>query len=204
MKDQIPVLERLRAELVAAVRRRGGPVAERSIVRRRRFAVAAAAVTAVAVIAVASIALTRNGNIVPDVRPRPSDPRALGAPESPIGGGMASCVEQFSVENLRKRAFAFDGVIRSISVPERESDQPTLVTFEVTHWYKGGSGDGAELKTYERPGAITSASLGQHDPVQLQEGQRVLGSGEDDFLWSCGFSMLYTQNNAELFRAAFE
>ncbi|MEX2459347.1 MAG: hypothetical protein WD770_10230, partial [Actinomycetota bacterium] len=158
MKDDIPVLERLRAELVSAVARRTEPERARSRARNRWIAVAGTAAVVV-VVAVASVALTGD-------EPAPkADPRALGAPESPIGGGVGSCVEPFSVENLRGRAFAFDGVIRSIAVPEGESDQPTVVTFEVSRWYTGGSGDSVELKTYERPGAITSASLGQEDAV---------------------------------------
>jgi hypothetical protein len=200
MKNNIPVLDRLRAELVRAVARGTEPAAARSKTRRRWIAVAGSAALVVAVVAVASVALTRGAG--PQTPPR-TDPRTLGPPESPIGGAVASCVEQFSVENLSKRGFAFDGVIRSIVVPDFESNQPTLVTFDVTHWYKGGSGDSVELETYERPGAITSASLGQKDAVQLEEGQRVLGSGEERSLWSCGFSMLYTPHNAELFEAAF-
>ena len=198
MKEDIPVLDRLRAEVVGAIARRGeSPAPGRWSARRWVIATAAtAAVVAIASVAILSLSSTPQA-------PDHPDPRALGAPESPIGGSMGSCVEQFSVENLRKREFAFDGVIRSIAVPPGETDQPTIVTFEVTRWYKGGSSDSVEIKTYEVPGAISSASLGQEDAVQLEQGQRVLGSGEEDYLWSCGFSMLYTPNNAELFEAAF-
>jgi hypothetical protein len=201
MNDEIPVLERLRAELVGAVARSTEPAHSSSLTRRRWIAVAGAA-AAVVLVAVASIALTGDTERAPGPPPR-TDPRALGTPQSPIGGGIGSCAEQFSMENLAKRSFAFDGVIRSIVVPEGETDQPTQVTFGVRRWYKGGSGDVLELRTYERPGAISSASLGQEDTVQLEEGQRILGSGEDDFLWSCGFSMLYTPHNAEIFETAF-
>lgn len=195
MKDDIPVLDRLRTELVGAVARRAEPEVGRG--SARRWWIAAGAAAAAVAVTVAVLVLSAD----PASRP---EPPTLGAPESPIGGGMASCVEPFTVENLSEREFAFDGVIRSISVPPEESGAPTVVTFNVTHWYKGGSGERVELRTYERPGAVTSVSLGQDDAVQLEEGQRILGSGEDDLLWSCGFSMLYTPNNAELFEAAFE
>jgi hypothetical protein len=201
MNEEIPVLERLRTELVGAVSRRRETGASRGRLPRRWLIPVAATATTAIVAVVAIVQLSSDTST--ETRPR-TGLQAPGVPESPIGGGMASCLEPFSVENLGTREFAFDGIIRSISVPKGEPDRPTLVTFDVTHWYAGGSGDTVELKTYERPGEVTSASLGQEDAVQLAEGQRVLASGEDDFLWSCGFSMLYTPNNAELFRAAFE
>ncbi len=198
MRDEIPVLERMRENLVTAIdRRREGTAGLPAT--RRRWAWAAAGGVAVAV-TVAVVAVTTFGGSSP--APKAHGP--LGKPEKTFGGA-ASCVETYSLANLRGRDFAFDGVIRSIDVPpDPETSDPTLVTFSVTRWYKGGSGSETQLRTYDRPGTITSVSIGQEDGPQLEVGARVLASGDEDFLWDCGFSMLYTPHNARLFEAAFE
>ena len=115
----------------------------------------------------------------------------------------ASCVEEFTVENLAGRSWAFDGTITEV-VPPRDpegakpADIVTHVTFEVNRWYKGGSGASVTVLTYASPGSVTSA-----DDVDPSLGARILASGEDRYLWGCGFSMLYTKESARLFEEAF-
>jgi hypothetical protein len=62
------------------------------------------------------------------------------------GTSLGKCVEPFSVENLARRAFAFDGTITDITVPG-DSELPTEVTFAVDRWYKGGEGSAITVKT---------------------------------------------------------
>jgi hypothetical protein len=184
-KKDIPYLERLRSELVHGISRQQ---------QRRPAAVwwktrAAALVAATLVV----VAVVLTGGPSGDV-PGPTDRG---------GGAAASCVERFSVETLATRDFAFDGTITEVIPPENpEAEGPaaaTEVIFEVHRWYKGGSGDTVTLKTYEQPGVISSIEGG----LDLTAGTRLLASGDDVFLWSCGFSMPYTESNARLFAQAF-
>ena len=116
-----------------------------------------------------------------------------------LRGGAASCVEQFSENTLAKRSWAFDGTIQRVAVPDDpESQAPTDVVFAVNRWYKGGSGSTVTVKTYSRPGGVDSA--GGPDPAI---GARILASGEDVYLWPCGFSLPYTADNAALFARVF-
>ncbi|HYT80028.1 MAG TPA: hypothetical protein VEQ37_12390 [Actinomycetota bacterium] len=110
---------------------------------------------------------------------------------------LGSCVEPVSVENLAHLDFAFDGTIRDIAVPE-DSERPTEVTFQVHRWYTRDRGSRVTVQTYERPGTVTSAG-----GPELAVGARLLASGDDVFLWGCGFTLPYTEANAELFDSAF-
>jgi hypothetical protein len=117
--------------------------------------------------------------------------------------GQASCVEQFSVEALGHRSWAFDGTILEV-VPPRDpeggspGDIVTKITFGVHHWYAGGSGDSTTVLTYSSPGTV--GSDGGADPSL---GARILASGEDRYVWGCGFTMPYNESNAEIFSQAF-
>ena len=120
------------------------------------------------------------------------------------GGAAASCVEQFSVENLAGSSWAFDGTIAEVVPPkDLESDKPediqTTVTFDVSHWYTGASGQTVTLKTYNTPGTV-----GQEGGPDPSIGARLLVSGEDVYIWGCGFTKPYTEDNAKLFERAFE
>jgi len=190
-KKNIPYLERLRSELVRSI----SPQEERTRALawgKARLVVAAAGML-LAAGAVLAIVLT--GGLSRDVPGRVDG----GGP----GAGMGRCVEEFSVENLAGRDFAFDGTIRDVDpLGDAGGDAgavPTEVTFQVHHWYKGGSGDEVVLKTYEQPGVVTSVE----GSLDLIAGTRLLASGDDVFLWSCGFSMPYTEANAHLFVRAF-
>lgn len=120
-----------------------------------------------------------------------------------LDDSAARCVELVSPETLAARDWAFDGTITEVHVPEPDPEdprggQPTEVVFSVIHWYKGGTGTAATVKTYNRPGTVSS--VGGPDP---SVGLRLLASGDDAFLWSCGFSVSYSDEGAADFAEAF-
>lgn len=110
--------------------------------------------------------------------------------------GLTSCAEAFTIEALAERGFAFDGTVTAIEAPAA-TDVPYVVAFDVTHWYHGGDDAIASLKTYDISGTSLVGDLG------LAPGDRVLASGDEDFLWGCGFSMPYSPESEALFEAAF-
>lgn len=114
-----------------------------------------------------------------------------------------SCVEEYTPENLARRSWAFDGTIVEVVPPvDLESpdpdDQVTLVTFRVDRWYAGGPAETVTVKTSNVPGGTTIN--GDADP---SIGARLLASGEDEYLWGCGFTMPYSDEDAAVFAAAF-
>lgn len=68
----------------------------------------------------------------------------------------------------------------------------------MSRWYTGGSGSTVIVKTYGTPGSVSSTG-----DADLSVGARVLASGEDEYLWGCGFSMPFSEDNARLFERAF-
>jgi len=200
-RQDIPYLERLKEELVrsAANREPAPTISPARPVRRwldgRRALLLAGTAGAVVALGV-SAAVLLVADDVPAPVPRPDDRGGTGV--------QASCVEPFTgPESLRAREYALDGTIARIEVPAEEREeptQPTLVTLQVTRWFKGGEDDRVTLKTYSRPGVVTSAGGG----FPLQEGARVLVSGDGGFIWDCGgYSVPYTPSNARLFDEAF-
>ena len=104
-------------------------------------------------------------------------------------------MEQFSEENLKHRTYAFDGTVTKVDASQdTEQPGPDRVTLRVTEWFKGGSGSEAVRKAYGF-GAVTSAG-GQPHGV----GDRLLVAGDDDFIWSCGFTQDYTAEAASTWR----
>jgi hypothetical protein len=112
------------------------------------------------------------------------------------GTGLGSCAFEFSVEALADRGFAFDGTVTEIREPAA-MDAPYEVDFAVARWYSGGEGAHATLTTYDVSGTSLAGDLG------LEEGDRILASGDDAILWGCGFSMPYSERDAALFEQAF-
>jgi hypothetical protein len=107
-------------------------------------------------------------------------------PEGPTDTSAGSCVEQYSIDTLKNRSFAFDGTIKSIGLDP--ADGPTTVVFSVQKWFKGGSGAEATKKAYGFQGVT---SVGGGSDLNREAGQRVLVAGDEEFLWECGF----TQNH---------
>ncbi|HEY7659881.1 MAG TPA: hypothetical protein VIC58_04710 [Actinomycetota bacterium] len=112
------------------------------------------------------------------------------------GNGLGSCAFEFSVDVLAEREFAFDGTVTAIREPAA-TDAPYEVDFAVARWFQGGSGTTATVTTYDVSGTSFAGDLA------LQEGERILASGDDDVLWGCGFSMPYSQDDASVFAEAF-
>lgn len=190
-QKNIPYVDRLRSELMQSVSRqqRQSP----SAWWKTRTALMAAAASVLAGGAITAVLLTGN----------PSGDAPPGPPIHGNGNALGSCVEQFSLEALARRDFAFDGTVREVIPPQNpEAEGPAAageVVFEVHRWYKGGAADSITLRTYELPGVITSIE----GSLDLSIGSRLLASGDDVYLWSCGFSMPYTEGNAQLFEEAF-
>jgi hypothetical protein len=154
---------------------------------RRGFALTAAA-AAVAVVAAIGVVV---GSADRDAEaPRP-DASWL------VAQGAGSCVEQYSVDTLANRGYAFEGVITDVAGPSDPSspdpaDQTTTVAFEVVRWFWGGSGPSAERRTYS-----LASSAGELD---ASIGARLLVAGDEDFIWSCGF----TQPATDAARSEYE
>lgn len=112
------------------------------------------------------------------------------------GNGLGSCAFEFSVETLAERQFAFEGTVAEIREPAA-MDAPYEIVFQVAQWFNGGDASTTSVRTYDVSGTSLAGDLG------LAVGDRVLASGDEDFLWGCGFSMPYSDSNAALFAEAF-
>jgi hypothetical protein len=131
----------------------------------RRWALAASAVAVMAA-AVASFSLLGN------------DEEPVIAGGEPIGGAMAMCLA-YDEATLLALPMAFDGTVIETT--------RTTATFEVHQWYKGGEGDRITLSAEGLVSEESVALLG----TTLQVGQRYLASGDDGFVWACGYTVTY-------------
>jgi hypothetical protein len=110
---------------------------------------------------------------------------------APGGGAVtsaASCVETYSLDTLKKRAYAFDGTVVSVSdaAPEGGEDAGAQrVAFDVHRWFKGGSGAQTTRVAYGF-GTVTSAGGAPH-----KVGDRLLVAGDEGIVWECGFTQAY-------------
>ena len=108
---------------------------------------------------------------------------------APLGDGAAMCI-QYEDAILLGLDVAFDGTLVSVeTIPGNgEIDLPqNLATFEVHKWFKGGEGDTITLDAGILVDDGSIALVG----TQLEVGQRYLISGEDGFVWACGYSYSY-------------
>ena len=119
-----------------------------------------------AAVVVAAIVLGRGG--APTATPRPS-----------TGPGTAMCVEQYSLDTLKHRGFAFDGTVTSLSGDE--------VTFSVGERYLGSFGATVTLTATGMTGTTITSAGGPN----LVVGERYLAAGDDHFVWACGFTQPY-------------
>lgn len=124
----------------------------------------------------------------------------------PVKGGSSditvagSCVETYSPDTLKNREVAFDGVVAGVvesqSPSSVESEGPETsyeVHFTVNRWFKGGSGESATLRSSVPigDGAVTSA-----DGPSIEKGSRYLVAGDGGFMWTCGFTQVYSDEAA--------
>lgn len=70
----------------------------------------------------------------------------------------------------------------------------STVTLDVDHWFWGGSGKEISLRTYASPSSVGD--------VDDSVGAHLLVSGEEDFLWSCGFTKPFTEVALDEFESA--
>jgi len=121
-------------------------------------------------------------------------PRAIAPNITPVSStnpGSAACVEQYSLDTLRSRSFAFTGTVSAIDGDE--------VTFKVDDALKGVPGDSVRLTAAGMTGtAITSAG-----GPNLSMGARYLVAGDATFVWACGFTQPYNDAVVAQWRSAF-
>lgn len=121
---------------------------------------------AVAAVVLAAAIVGRGG--APLVTPGPS-----------TGPGVASCVEEYSLDTLKHRDFAFDGTVVSIADDE--------VTFAVNEHYRGAEDATTTLTAVGMTGTTITSAGGP----ALTIGERYLVAGDDHFVWACGFTQVY-------------
>lgn len=99
------------------------------------------------------------------------------------GGSLGLCVEQYDLETLQNREFAFDGTVDGID--------GTMVTFRVNQWFRGGEGDSVTLD------GGTLLAITPDSDTTLQPGGRYLVAGDETFAWGCGFTREYDSTTAQ-------
>lgn len=133
---------------------------------------------------------------------------ASGSEGGPLPDGASSCVESYSLETLRNRDFAFDGIVLGFGPPVSDrGDDGDLnsvgITFQVREWFVGG--DAEEV-------TVDLQSVGEEtaeEDLPFQVGARLLVSGEprwggapldSPIAWGCGFSRYYDEETATAWR----
>lgn len=159
-------------------------------VRSPRVLLVAAVVALVVLAAGIVMVSARDGSSV-DVATSPTTGDSTDEPITP-GGSTGSCVELYDLDTLVKRELAFDGTVSRVDGDD--------VTFDVNHWYKGGSGTQATLAGASTLGGLTSAG----GTVSLEPGARLLVAGDGGFAWSCGFTQPYDADVAEQWSEALD
>ncbi|GAA3105939.1 hypothetical protein JOF29_001871 [Kribbella aluminosa] len=139
-------------------------------------------------------------------------PAPTPAPAVPSQGAAASCVSAYSLEQLKKRPFAFDGTVLSVApAPQRGPLPAYALTFAVNQWFTSSKPPKqVVLVTYRPPGVTSMPS--ESGPVYTV-GSRLLVTGavsdptsrgsETLLLWGCGFSRPYNPTDAATWRKAF-
>jgi hypothetical protein len=112
---------------------------------------------------------------------------------------QGSCVERYSPRTLENRSYAFEGVITDVqgSADPNGPDpglSTTTVTFDVDRWFWGGTDARTSRRTY-----AFASSAGDLDG---SIGARLLVSGDEDFIWACGFTQPATDQGRAEFEAA--
>lgn len=126
----------------------------------------------IALAALAFVAIVTRSGSIPSVVPGSADP------------GMASCVEQYSLDALANRDWAFDGTVTSTSGDE--------VTFTVLGTFLGTH---SGTVTLSAPG-LTGTTITSAGGPTLAVGMRYLVAGDDTFVWGCGFTQPYDSSVA--------
>jgi hypothetical protein len=168
--QEITDMDTMEKETPAPVRRRGV-----------RIAVAASAVAAVAAATIGGYALLNRG-----AEPRINGGEAVGA------GGVGTMCIQYTDEILATQQQAFDGTVTAID--------GTHVTFDVRHWYAGGSDATVTLEADGLTGTPNGIFEGG---VPLEVGKRYLVTANDGIVWSCGYTMTFDSDMADHWASVF-
>jgi hypothetical protein len=160
--------------------------------RTGRLAISAAAV---AVVGMSAGAAWLQADPAGEPPKQPGNAVAQGKQGPLPDDGAASCVELYSLQTLKHRAFAFDGTVVKIGPPR--SNRPGVemplsgVTFRVNQWFRGGSA----------PTVVVDVTTTKAYEI----GTRLLVSGEPRWggeplaqaiAWGCGFTRYYDPGTA--------
>jgi len=190
---------------------------------------------------VPSVSTVPSLSTVPSVSTGPSDDAVTDPTEDRAGevafDGSFSCVESYSPEAIPRRGFAFDGTVVDIGPAQSDRGDDggldlTGVTFAVSDWFRGGSGEtvtvdmfapsgpgGSGTITSDGNGTVSggdSSGGGDSDAggsgASYGVGSRLLVSGEarwgetdpleDPIGWGCGFTRYHDSRTAAAWQAA--
>ncbi|MEV6271979.1 hypothetical protein AB0L64_32755 [Kribbella sp. NPDC051936] len=202
------------AEVLAHARRQLEEAAVRSHTRtvRRRVLVPALAATSIAAAVIGGVAIYRGASepdpvAIPGPRSSASQPSATSS--RPSQGIAGSCAVVYSPAELKKRAFAFDGIVQKAVRAPGGTFPSYLLTFTVHEWFKpvGGSRT-VTVRTATPPqGSGYDVSV---DFPDYTVGSRLLIAGEpqwggadplrDAYAFGCGFSRPYAPGDAATWR----
>lgn len=159
--------------------------------QRRRNRVAGTAAAAVAVVVLAGAASRSLWQ--PDTATQHS-----AAGSGSTTSSSASCVEAFSLENLKQRSFAVDGTVVSVS--------GDIATVQVNKWFHGTPPASSEVHplTMDVSALAETGDTSSLTDAGVQPGARILFSGEPAasraaaplLAWGCGFTRPYSATEA--------
>lgn len=118
---------------------------------------------------------------------------ASGGPSTALGDGSAACIEVYTPATLGNRDFAFDGTVTGIDSGTDELG--VRVTFDVNRLYIGELGSSVTL-------TATGVGPDSEGGPGLNVGDRLLISGDEDFMWTCGFSRTWSADMAAEWESA--
>lgn len=163
-----------------------------------RMAALAGGLAVVAAVTVGSFAVLGGGSGNGEQVAQPGD----GAVSADVGGDIAmSCAFGYSSETLAQRDYAFDGELIDAGEPPADGGVALAlgrITFKVNEWFKGGDGNTVTLEG----GGLPIGYGSEDEGAVLVEGGRYLVSGDEDFVWACGFTKTYSEAMAAEWRAA--
>ena len=173
--DQLPThsRDRIWARIEEATMADNTPQADPGQTRLARWSIAASGVAlTLAVVAAATLG---------------GGPAGIPGPSAAGGGGAAGMCIQFTTEMLQERQFAFDGTVTTIN-----GDQVTLA---VTTAFWGSPQAGSSVTLTAGMGMTGDAVVLEGGP-RLAAGSRYLVSGDDQFMWACGYTVDWDASTA--------
>ena len=109
----------------------------------------------------------------------------------PGQSSVTSCVESYEPETLKHREHAFDGTVQSI--------EGRNITFVVNEWFTEPLGETITLDHNDLAGMLFAP-----EGPKLEPETRVLTAGDGEFIWSCGFTNLYSEELATEWRTTLK